>query len=67
MRTEALTSTTTDQWRHDLAAVDDCLCEDSPARPCADMPLTTALLNVGAIAISFATPGHRRGRSCRQF
>jgi hypothetical protein len=28
------------------------------------MPLTTALLKVSA-ALSFATPGHRGGRSCR--
>ena len=29
------------------------------------MPLTTALLKVSADGLSFATPGHRGGRSCR--
>jgi hypothetical protein len=29
------------------------------------MPLTTALLKVSAAGLSFATPGHRGGRSCR--
>jgi hypothetical protein len=28
-----------------------------------DLPLTAALLRAGR-AVSFATPGHRRGRSC---
>ena len=29
------------------------------------MPLTAALLKVSAAGLSFATPGHRGGRSCR--
>jgi arginine/lysine/ornithine decarboxylase len=29
------------------------------------LPLTTALLEFAARAISFQTPGHRGGRSCR--
>ncbi len=29
------------------------------------LPLTTALLEFSARAISFQTPGHRAGRSCR--
>jgi len=36
-------------------------------RPCADadlLPLTAALLEVSSRAVSFATPGHRAGRSC---
>ena len=28
-------------------------------------PLTAALLKVSAAGLSFATPGHRGGRSCR--
>jgi hypothetical protein len=31
-----------------------------------DTPLTTALLAVAAVGVSFATPGHRSGRSCRR-
>lgn len=31
----------------------------------AAMPLTAALLRVSAAGLSFATPGHRGGRSCR--
>jgi len=29
------------------------------------LPLTAALLKVSAAGLSFATPGHRGGRSCR--
>jgi hypothetical protein len=31
-----------------------------------ELPLTAALLRVAATGVSFATPGHRSGRSCRQ-
>lgn len=29
------------------------------------MPLTAALLKAATTGVSFATPGHRRGKSCR--
>jgi hypothetical protein len=31
-----------------------------------ETPLTSALLEVAAVGVSFATPGHRSGRSCRR-
>jgi hypothetical protein len=31
-----------------------------------ETPLTTALLEIAAVGVSFATPGHRSGRSCRR-
>jgi hypothetical protein len=47
----------------------DLLDDDDDARREASldepMPLTAALLKVSAAGLSFATPGHRGGRSCR--
>ncbi len=45
-----------------LAAADDSAAIVSAERQ--DMPLTAALLAAASGAISFATPGHRNGRSC---
>jgi hypothetical protein len=38
---------------------------EDPASDVSPLPLTTALLEFAARAISFQTPGHRGGRSCR--
>jgi len=38
---------------------------EDPAIDASTLPLTTALLEFAARAISFQTPGHRGGRSCR--
>jgi hypothetical protein len=57
---------TIDLRRRDALAVEDAPCASVAPQPVEQMPLTAALLRVAATAVSFATPGHRSGRSCPQ-
>jgi hypothetical protein len=52
--------------RHDALVTEDAPCMSVTGLPVDQMPLTAALLKVAATAVSFATPGHRSGRSCPQ-
>ena len=66
MRKDSRMLSTIDVRRHDAMAVEDAPCANAALQPVEEMPLTAALLRVAATAVSFATPGHRSGRSCRQ-
>jgi hypothetical protein len=64
MRKNSRTLSTIDRRRHDALAVEDAPCSSAALQPDEQLPLTAALLRVTATAVSFATPGHRSGRSC---
>jgi hypothetical protein len=60
MATISMVHDATDEARREPEA------RDSGQQPAyrSRMPLTQALLDVAARGVSFATPGHRGGRSC---
>jgi hypothetical protein len=64
MRKNSRTLSTIDRRRHDALALEDTPRARAGLQPVESMPLTAALLRVAATAVSFATPGHRSGRSC---
>jgi hypothetical protein len=55
---------TTGREQQDALAVEDAPRAVASPQLEEQMPLTAALLRVAAAAVSFATPGHRGGRTC---
>jgi hypothetical protein len=63
MRNKTLTLSTIGLRRRDALATEDAPRMSVTTPLVEQMPLTAALLKVAATAVSFATPGHRSGRS----